>query len=43
MNIPTLEKPYHYDGGNYYEDPKEYQEIIKEFLTKNNIYYSNGK
>lgn len=29
-----LEKPYHYDGGNYYEDPKEYQQIIQEFLTK---------
>ena len=31
----TLEKPYHYDGGNYYEDPKEYQQIIQQFLTKN--------
>jgi len=30
-----LEKPYHYDGGNYFEDPKEYQQIIQEFLTNN--------
>ena len=33
MNIPKLEKPYHYDGGNYFEDPKEYQQIIQQFLT----------
>jgi hypothetical protein len=30
-----LEKPYHYDGGNYFEDPKEYQQIIQQFLTNN--------
>ena len=31
--MKRLEKPYHYDGGNYYEDPKEYQQIIQQFLT----------
>ena len=27
-----LEKPYHYDGGNYYENPKDYKKVIKRFL-----------
>ena len=33
MNIPTLEKPYHYDGGNYYEKPDDYQQTIQKFIN----------
>jgi len=33
MNIPKLEKPYHYDGGNYFKNSKEYQKIIKKFIN----------
>ncbi len=29
-----LEKPYHYDGGNFYQNPQQYQQLIQEFLTK---------
>jgi len=33
MNIPKLEKPYHYDGGNYYENPNDYQQSIQQLIN----------
>jgi hypothetical protein len=36
MNIPTLQKPYYRDGGNYYT-PQD-KKIIKEIQKKNDLH-----